>query len=258
MAVVLRFVDKSKQVMEHFLGMSHVTNTCAQSLKDVIDAMSSTHGLSIFTLRGQGYDGASNMSGEFNGLKALILRENPHSIYVHCFAHQLQLAIVSMARRNCMLGDLFDIFAIIVNLVGALCKRVDTLRTSYQASILKKLNIGELTGGSDVLENMSEDGVHSNKKSSIVRQMNAMQDFEFVFSLHFMFEILAIIDDLSQALQKKDEDIQNDMRLLNLYKCVLQNLRANGWDTLLSRVIEFCVDRHILVPNMEDIVVVKG
>ncbi|XP_022889301.1 zinc finger MYM-type protein 1-like [Olea europaea var. sylvestris] len=167
MAVVLRFVDKSGRVKERFLGISHVTDTCAQSLKDAIDAMFSTHGLSMSSLRGQGYDGASNMSGEFNGLKALILRENPHAMYVHCFAHQLQLAIVSVARRNCMVGDFLDVLAIIVNLVGASCKRVDALRTSYQANIL-------------------------------------------------------------------------------------------GWDTLFSRVIEFCVDRHILVPNMEDIVVVKG
>ncbi|XP_022883874.1 zinc finger MYM-type protein 1-like [Olea europaea var. sylvestris] len=176
--------------------MSHVTNTCAQSLKDAIDAMFSTHGLSISSLRGQSNDGASNMS--------------------------------------------------------------DALQTSYQANILEKLNIGELTGGSDVLENILEDDVHSDKKSSIVRQMNAMQDFEFVFSLHFMFEILAITDDISQALQKKDQDIRNAMRLLNLCKCALQNLRENSWDTLLSRVIEFCVDRHILVPNMKDIVVAKG
>ena len=27
-------------------------------------------------LRGQGYDGESNMQGEFNGLKTLILKEN--------------------------------------------------------------------------------------------------------------------------------------------------------------------------------------
>ncbi|XP_022873283.1 uncharacterized protein LOC111392227 [Olea europaea var. sylvestris] len=128
MVVVLRFVDKSGQVKERFLGISHVTNTCTQSLKDVIDAMFSTHGLSISSLRGQGYDGASNMSSEFNGLKALILRENPHAMYVHCFAHQLQLAIVSVARRNCMLGDFFDGLAIILNLVGA----------SY--SILQELN----------------------------------------------------------------------------------------------------------------------
>ncbi|XP_022875777.1 zinc finger MYM-type protein 1-like [Olea europaea var. sylvestris] len=269
MAVVLRFVDKSGQANECFLGMSHVTDTCAQSLKDAIDAMFSTHGLSISNLRGQDYDRASNMSGEFNGLKHLILRENPHAMYVHCFAHQLQLAIV-----------------------GASCKHVNAFRTSYQANILEKLNTGELIGGSDqfqemslacpgdtrwgshlltvtcfinmfnaiidVIENISEDGVHSDQKSSALRQMNNMQDFEFVFSLHFMFEILAITDNISQALQKKDQDIQNAMRLLNLCKYALQNLRENGCDTLFSRVIEFCVDRHILVPNMEDIVVVKG
>lgn len=119
MAVVLRFVDKSGRVKERFLGMSHVTNTCAQSLKDANDAMFSTHGLSISSLRGQGYDGASNMSCEFNGLKAVILRENTHAMYVHCFSHQLQLAIVSVTRRNCMLGYLFNVLAIIMNLVGA-------------------------------------------------------------------------------------------------------------------------------------------
>ncbi|XP_022897282.1 zinc finger MYM-type protein 1-like [Olea europaea var. sylvestris] len=249
MAIISRFVDKSRQVKEHFLGMSYITNTCVQSLKDDIDAMFSTRGLSISSLRGQGYDGASNMLGEFNGLKALILRENPHAMYVNCFAHQFQLAIVSVTHRNCMLGDLFNVLAIIVNLVCASCKRVDAFRTSYQANILEKLNIGELTSGRgqfqemslecpgdtrwgsylltitrfinmvnaiiDVLENILEDGVHLDQKSSAVRQMNAMQEFEF-------------------------------------------NLRENGWDTLLSRVIEFCVDRHILVPNMEDIVVVKG
>ncbi|XP_022866731.1 zinc finger MYM-type protein 1-like [Olea europaea var. sylvestris] len=110
----------------------------------------------------------------------------------------------------------------------------------------------------DVLENILEDDVHLDKKSSALRQMNNMQDFEFVFSIHFMFEILAITHDLSQALQKKDQDIQNAMRLLNLCKCTLQNLRENCWDTLFSRVIEFCIDRHILVSNMKVIVVVKG
>ncbi|XP_022843394.1 uncharacterized protein LOC111366946 [Olea europaea var. sylvestris] len=203
MTVVLRFIDKSGQVKELFW--------------DVINAMFSTHGLSISSLRGQDYNRASNMSGEFNGLKALILRENPRAMYVHCFAHQLQLTIVSVARRNCMLGDFFDILAIIVNLLGTSCKRVDALRINYQTNILEKLNIGKLTGGSRqfqemslarpdntryVLENISEDGVHSDKNSST-------------------------------------------------------NMKENGWDTLLSRVIEFCVDRHILVPNMEDTVVVK-
>ena len=40
-------------------------------------------------LHGQGYDEASNMQGEFNGLKTLILKDNECAFYVHCFAHQL-------------------------------------------------------------------------------------------------------------------------------------------------------------------------
>jgi len=51
-------------------------------------------------VRGQGYDGASNMRGEFNGLRALIMRENSSAYYIHCFAHQLQLVIVAAAKKN--------------------------------------------------------------------------------------------------------------------------------------------------------------
>ncbi|XP_022859000.1 uncharacterized protein LOC111379792, partial [Olea europaea var. sylvestris] len=109
----------------------------------------------------------------------------------------------------------------------------------------------------NVLENISEDDISLELKSMAIRQMDTMQDFQLVFSLYFMFEILAITYDLSLALQKKDRDIQNATRLLKLCKYALQNMRDNGCDTLLSKVIEFCVDRHISVPNMDDIVVLK-
>jgi hypothetical protein len=89
MAVVLRYVDKKGNVTKQFLGIVHVTDTTALSLKVAIESLFSKHGLSLSRLRGQGYDGASNMQGEFNGLKALILRKNESAYYVHCFAHQL-------------------------------------------------------------------------------------------------------------------------------------------------------------------------
>jgi len=37
------------------------------------------------------------MRGEFNGLQKQIRDENPYAFYVHCFAHRLQLVIVSVA-----------------------------------------------------------------------------------------------------------------------------------------------------------------
>ena len=99
MAIVLRYVDKG-HVIERFVGIEHVAYTKASSLKLAIDDFFSRHGLSISKLRGQGYDGASNMQGEFNGLKALILNENESAFYVHCFAHQLQLALVAVAKKK--------------------------------------------------------------------------------------------------------------------------------------------------------------
>ena len=61
MAVVLRFVDKKGHVVEHLLGFEHVTNTSALSLKVVVEDLFARHGLSLSRLRGQGYDGTSNM-----------------------------------------------------------------------------------------------------------------------------------------------------------------------------------------------------
>ncbi|CAN0847532.1 Zinc finger MYM-type protein 1 [Linum grandiflorum] len=64
-------------------------DTKVVSLKTTIESMLTKHGLSISRVRGQGYDGASNMKGEINGLKTLILEESPSAYYVHCFAHRL-------------------------------------------------------------------------------------------------------------------------------------------------------------------------
>lgn len=38
---------------------------------------------------GQGYDGASNMAGQFKGVQAIIRNKYPNALYVHCLAHFL-------------------------------------------------------------------------------------------------------------------------------------------------------------------------
>lgn len=46
-------------------------------------------------LVGQGYDGAGNMSGKFNGVQSRIRQKYPKAIFVHCAAHRLNLALSS-------------------------------------------------------------------------------------------------------------------------------------------------------------------
>ena len=78
-----RFVSDEGKVLERFVGLQHIERCTAAALKEAIVGMLSSHKLSISMLRGQGYDGASNMRGEFNGVQKLIRDENPYAFYVH-------------------------------------------------------------------------------------------------------------------------------------------------------------------------------
>lgn len=55
---------------------------------------------------GQGYDGASNMAGQFKGVQAIIRNKYPNALYVHCSAHSFSLAVSSSCNikpiRNCL------------------------------------------------------------------------------------------------------------------------------------------------------------
>ncbi|XP_042455030.1 zinc finger MYM-type protein 1-like [Zingiber officinale] len=149
MAVALRFVNERGNIVERFLGLVHVSDTTALSLKTAIDSLLCQHGLSISNLRGQGYDGASNMRGEFNGLKSLIMMENPSAYYVHCFAHQLQLTLVAVVENHIRISTFFDVVAQLNNIVGASCKRRDILREKQFEKVIKGICNGDIFTGQE-------------------------------------------------------------------------------------------------------------
>ena len=95
------------------------------------------HNLSMSRLRGQGYDGASNMRGELHGLKTLVLADNPHAFYVHCFAHQLQLVVVAVVKGVLSVGDFFGHLNKIVNMVSP-CRYLQMI---YSILFCKIVNI---------------------------------------------------------------------------------------------------------------------
>lgn len=61
------------------------------------------HGLDIHKLRGQGYDGAGNMSGKTNGAAAIISSDYSLATYLHCASHTLHLAVVKSHDVQCVL-----------------------------------------------------------------------------------------------------------------------------------------------------------
>ncbi|XP_059658551.1 uncharacterized protein LOC132304859 [Cornus florida] len=66
MALVLRYVDKNGFLQERFFDLVHVKDTTSLNLKKDLCTVLSHYNLDVHNLRGQGYDGARNMRGEWN------------------------------------------------------------------------------------------------------------------------------------------------------------------------------------------------
>ncbi|XP_026439587.1 zinc finger MYM-type protein 1-like [Papaver somniferum] len=148
MAIVLRFVDKNGLIQERFFGLVHVSDTTALTLKQEIYSVLTENGLDVQNIRGQGYDGASNMRGEWHGLQALIMKDCPYAYYIHCLAHRLQLALVAEAKEVIPVDQFFIKLNMIINIVGASSKRKDELMIAQAANIKYMISIDEIETGS--------------------------------------------------------------------------------------------------------------
>ncbi|XP_074266505.1 uncharacterized protein LOC141589780 [Silene latifolia] len=290
MTLCLRYVDyKTGEVKERFLGIVHVGDTTSLTLKAAIEKLLGANSLTLSSVRGQGYDGASNMRGSINGLKTLIMKESPYAYYVHYFAHQLQLTLVAVTKKNVDCSVLFDSLATLLNVIASSCKRKDILREKQAGNILKALQKGELVSRSglnqekglsrprdthwgshfktilsvfdlfpsilDVLDAIGQfcDGSKLVKVESLAY---TMRTFDYVFIGQLMITIFGITNTLSKALQKKDQDIVNAIALVDVTTKNLKKIREDGWIAHMEKVTSFCQKYEISVAIMSDMYVV--
>mgnify|MGYP006267317183 CR=1 FL=1 len=92
-----------------------------------------------------------------------------------------------------------------------------------------------------VLHAICLDGENDDDKGKASGLMKQMEVFEFVLILHLMIKVLGLTNDLSQALQQKDQNIVSAMNMIVSVKRLLQHLRDEGWEPLLEAVTAFCV-----------------
>ena len=83
-SICIRFVDIELKACEEFVGFYAIDGTIGNKLASCIKDCLQRFQLPLEKLRGQTYDGASNMSGAYNGCQAVLCREQPLASYVHC------------------------------------------------------------------------------------------------------------------------------------------------------------------------------
>lgn len=99
MTFVVRFVDMSKgHIHEHFLTYIEAKALDATSLSAYIKELIVKFNLDCSQLVSQGYDGASVMSGRCAGVQAKVREFAPNAIYIHCYAHVLNLVLVDSCK----------------------------------------------------------------------------------------------------------------------------------------------------------------
>ncbi|XP_050278132.1 uncharacterized protein LOC126719641 [Quercus robur] len=284
MAIILRFVDKEGFIKERFFHVMYVKDTTALTLKNEICAVLSCYNLHIENIQGQGYDGASNMRGEWNGLQALFLKDCLYAYYVHCMAHRLQLALVTASREVKDVHQFFDHLVNIINIVvgsskcndelqHARVEQVENMIASNEIETGRGANqIGTLQRARDtrwgshfqsicslikmfdaickVINTISEEGANYKQRGDAEGAYQVLTSFEFILILHLMKEIMGITNVLCQALQQHSQDLLNAMHLVSTTKSLIQNLRDDGWEPLLASVISFCEQHEIDIPDM--------
>lgn len=99
MSLCVRYC-KEFNVIERFLGFIDCSNKQdAKTLTQYIFEYLKMCGINPQTpIVAQSFDGASVMSGRFNGVQSKVKEKYPYAIYTHCMSHRVNLVVLDMCK----------------------------------------------------------------------------------------------------------------------------------------------------------------
>ncbi len=125
-------MDSSYEVHEAAINLLQLPDTKAFTLFSVVKDCLLRCSLPITNCIGQAYDGASNMSGVRSGVQPLMKKETDSCLYVHCFAHSLNLCIQYVVRKSELLSNCTEFILQFVQLIKFSPKRLSLFQNIQQ------------------------------------------------------------------------------------------------------------------------------
>ena len=247
LSICVRIVASDGSVTEHLLGCKNTVSTTAKSLFEIILKAFESKDVAFQKLVAQTYDGASNMSGCYNGLQAIIKeRIGKHILYVHCYAHSLNLGLKDSVGVDINVTILFDSLEPLHHLFNR-CHKIHGYFEKVQENVnaevmtIKRLNtvrwiLRELCLKvfhqrydiiMNVLEEVSEDMSLDEKHRIIANGL--LQKFsrkEIVATACLFNEIFGITGPLSRYLQSTRIDLGKACNLVSGALSQLETLRT--------------------------------
>ncbi|ROL50526.1 Zinc finger MYM-type protein 1 [Anabarilius grahami] len=222
---------------------SEVHDHGALGIENEIVKLLESESISIHKCRGQGYDGASAMSGAYSGVQKRILAREPSAIYIHCASHNLNPVLNDACQNVTEVRGYYDTVQKLYVFFSGSIKRWELLEGHLSNSsgqrTLKRLC--PMRWGSrndaieslrfryaDILQALSKIILLSKKPDERAEAMGlkkAMEKFEFVLMTVMQGKILETVNVASRALQDKNMDIMLASKLLGNALDTLTKLR---------------------------------
>lgn len=221
MSIVVRYVTEAAEVVESLVGLVEVASTTADDLLQSLLSKLKSCNLALDYLVGQCYDGASNMSGCYTGLQARLKEISPRSpVYIHCWAHVLNLVLQDVAKSAALCSRTFEILQEIYVVIEGSPKRhglymkaieglhldegliaLQTLSGTRWSARCVNLRIVHrcLPAILECLIDMND--VHT------AGLLKSISDPSFVFGLEFLMPLFLAANSTSEALQTRDIDL---------------------------------------------------
>ncbi|XP_042387406.1 uncharacterized protein LOC121979484 [Zingiber officinale] len=236
-------MDTNGFIQERFFGLIHVFDTAALTLKDAIYSSLAHYNLDVQNIRGQGYDGASNMRGEFNGLQALIIKDCRSAYYVHCFAHRLQLALIAGSKnrndelKNTHTDDIAHLIAINELEKGRGLNQIDA--TSVYDEIVGAIPMVDLFYASidsqlqEINGRFSDDAMELLILSTTLNPQNAVESFR-------VEDICKLVEKFYAQDFTRDKKEQSEIQLKHYEYNIVKGPNYNN----LATILELCQCFH--------------
>lgn len=271
-SVIIRYVfveyeNHTLDIRESFLGFFALQNHGSSDYAELLLKILTKFGLDIKKCRGQGYDGASVMSGAHFGVQKRIINIVPTALYVHCCAHNLNLVISDAAKTSQKIVSFFSIVQDVFNFFGssaprwALLALGDEQACKVSKKTLKKVCPTRWEARHDAVFSLQERFIDvvkcltkislttkkTDERNSSLTLKKKLESSEFILILCLWENILRILNVVSKLLQGVNYSIEMASTLMNQSISQINELR-NNYDGILSKSKELCTKWNITVP----------